>query len=184
MHDLSELHITTPITYGGGIDNHHQAAAIVKLGAERICIGPTKSQDESLITSISESLGEQSIVMHIPLRVNSDGNLSDALEVRALNKINNFLPARWGGEILLTNVSGDGATHANVRGLTKASECVSQKAKVILSGGFNTIEEISAAYSSPAVSAVAIGNMLHRVEVPVLKIKSKLSMLLRPRGEK
>jgi cyclase len=57
-----------PLCYGGGVKTVEQARKIFALGVEKICIQTSVLEDLSLVTSLAEQFGNQSILVSIDVK--------------------------------------------------------------------------------------------------------------------
>ena len=70
---LSQLRLSTPLTYGGGIRTAAQALAAVQTGAERLVIDRALSESSEHIAAMAAAVGRQALIASIPLRRDPDG---------------------------------------------------------------------------------------------------------------
>ena len=75
---------------------------------------------------------------------------------------------------MLTIVESDGKRVPNWQNIGDALRIMADHTNFILAGGFADFNDRSAALSLDQVSAISIGNYLHRVEHSVIEIKQKI----------
>lgn len=172
---LNSWHISTPLSYGGGINSVKDAAEIVKSGAERIVISPELLANPVIFSEICTYLGDQAIVLHLPLVFEANRICVQGKSVITLDSILDLLPENWGGEIILTFVANDGGQTPDWDGIEIALECFRGVRGLILAGGFATAADIGRGLKLDQVSAIVVGNFLHRRELSIKNLKNDLS---------
>jgi imidazole glycerol phosphate synthase subunit HisF len=172
--DFSSWHVATPIAYGGGIVSKSQARSIIKDGADRIVVSAAVLISGLELLEIGEILGEQAIILHLPIVSSGDDLKVLNFENIPLDSLLAMIPKNWGGEVLLSIVENDGAKFSNLEVIQECLEKLGETTRVILSGGFNRTEDILMGLKARAVQAVAIGNFLHRTEVSIPFLKESI----------
>jgi imidazole glycerol-phosphate synthase subunit HisF len=168
---LDTWHISTPLSYGGGIMSLNQAIDIVKSGAERVVITSKLLVNSKLFSEICSYLGEQAVVLHLPLEFESNNVYIKGNKQLELKSIFSLLPKHWGGEILLSFVANDGRKMPDWKNIEVALEQSCRFEGLVLTGGFACPADISQGLSLDQVSAIAVGNFLHRTEISVTTLK-------------
>ena len=171
LSNLDTWHISTPLTYGGGITNVGQATEIVKAGAERVVVTSKLLVNSLLFSEICTYLGDQAVVLHLPLIFDSNQVRVKGNTKLDLKSILSLLPKHWGGEILFTFVANDGHKAPDWENIRVAIEQSEGFEGLILAGGFTFASDISRSLTLAQVSAVAIGNFLHRTELSIKILK-------------
>ena len=104
-----------PLCYGGGITSAEQAKRIFNLGVEKISISSSAINNPSIITELSDSVGNQSVVVVLDIKKNFFGNSYDVLIKNGKHKtkvnLNDFIPSLkelGAGEIVLNSIDRDG----------------------------------------------------------------------------
>lgn len=171
-------HIATPLAYGGGISSVSDAIEIIKAGAERVVISPNLLLDSNIFFEICSFLGDQAIILHLPLEFKGDE--VEILGHKSINfkSLSNLLPQNWGGEIMFSFVENDGAKSPNWKNVTRIIDAMSGFKNLILAGGFSNSLDISKGFEFGEVSAIAIGNYLHRSELSVINLKQDIDMAI------
>lgn len=153
-----------PLTYGGGIKTVEQAAAIFKLGVEKVAINSANFRNEQLIGEISSIFGSQAVVGAIEVRKPLFGGYR---VMTARGTVDTRMdPAIWAaelarrgaGEILLNSVDRDGTWAGYdlelIEHVTRTIDV-----PVIAVGGARSVEDFGAAVRAGA-SAAAAGAMV------------------------
>ena len=154
-----------PLSYGGGINNFETAKNILAIGFEKIIINTEAINNPGLIKELSETFGNQSVIVSIDVKKNlfgkyqifiEDGtkktkiNLKDwAVEVQKLGA----------GEILLTSMNQEGTWNGYDIELIK-NIVNSVEIPVIANGGAGNTDDIIKVFKETDVSAVALGSMV------------------------
>jgi imidazole glycerol phosphate synthase subunit HisF len=175
LSDLNSWHISTPLSYGGGINNVKDAAEIVKYGAERVVISADLLVNPVIFSEICKFLGDQAVVLHLPLFVEANRLCVQGKSVLTLDSILDLLPENWGGEILLTFIANDGGHTPDWDCIEIALECFGGVRGLILAGGFSKAIDIGRGLKLDQVSAIVVGNFLHRTELSIKNLKNDLS---------
>jgi len=111
----SESHM--PLCYGGGITNVSQALRIIDLGVEKIAMSSAAIANPSLLTSVANAVGSQSVVAIIDLRKklgeNDTGYDVCTNNAKLIHEINPLYLAKQlqdagAGEIVVNSVDRDG----------------------------------------------------------------------------
>lgn len=170
--NIGEWHISTPLAYGGGISSLEEAIKIIKSGVERVIVSARTFFDINLFENICDNLGDQAVILHLPLEFKTGTFSIRGYESKTINDICDLMPKKWGGEILLSLVENDGQHSPNWKVINDALINLSFLDNIILAGGFANGEDIVFGLSLNQVTAISIGNYLHRVENSIIKIKN------------
>ncbi len=65
--NLKRKALSTPLTFGGGINCLEHAKSVIKLGAERICVDSILWKNPSVVKEISQYLGAQAVIGSLPV---------------------------------------------------------------------------------------------------------------------
>jgi cyclase len=174
LSEFDSWHISTPLSYGGGIKNVAHAVEIVKTGAERIVITSKLLLRSKVFSEICSVLGDQAVILHLPLVFDSNNVSVRNDSVTALETITKLIPKNWGGEILLTFAANDGEKMPNWEQIDLALAQSHGLQKLILAGGFSSASDISRGLNQNQVSAISVGNFLHRTELSIIKLKTAI----------
>jgi cyclase len=154
-----------PLGYGGGVRTREDAAAILRIGFEKVILNAAILENPSLISRLADAFGSQAIVASIDVKRTPFGRY----EVRKHGgRIGAGLdPVAWAkeaaergaGEILLTAIdregTWDGFDLQLIRSVTDAVDI-----PVIAHGGAGKVADIGLAVKNAGASAVALGSMV------------------------
>ena len=183
MADIDSWHISTPLAYGGGIDCVSDAADVIKAGAERVVVSSNVFLHDGKFLEICEYLGDQAVILHLPLQFIDDDIAIHGKESISLKHILDFLPGHWGGEIMFSFVANDGAKFPDWQNISLALARVPNLRNIILAGGFSNADDIGSGLSLNQVSALSIGNFLHRSELSIVNLKGNIDSRIELRRE-
>lgn len=159
-----------PLTVGGGVRSAQHVGALLRHGADKVCVNTAAYENPSLITEITRLYGAQCIVASVDVRKVENSNKwicfgeagrkltgKDAVDwVRELE-------SRGAGEILITSIDRDGTMQGYDLDLVSAvSTAVS--IPVIASGGAGCYQHMIDAVKQAGASAVAAASMFHFTE--------------------
>ena len=154
---ISELSI--PVQLGGGIRSVEEARHFLELGAAKVILGTAALENPEIPEKLSEEYGRERIIIAIDAK---DGYVvvrgcRERTQLRASEAAREF--ARYAEELLFTNVNVEGRMQGvdlrAVREVVEASE-----AKIIVSGGITTLEDIKKVKELGA-GGVVIGSALY-----------------------
>ncbi len=158
--------IFIPLTVGGGIRTLDDAINIFRSGADKVAINTAAVRNPSLISSIANVFGSQSVVLSIEAKrignerweVYTDGGREPSgLDVLDWAKSAVNMGA---GEILLTSIDHEGTRKGFDLSLIKAVvDLVS--VPVIASGGMGCPEDINSAVNIGGAAAIAAADIFH-----------------------
>jgi len=72
---INSLKISTPIIYGGGIENLEDAKKVIASGADRILIETLINRNLNEFIKISNIIGSQSIIISLPIKSDEKKNV-------------------------------------------------------------------------------------------------------------
>jgi cyclase len=166
------LKLMTPLAYGGGINSLNQAREIVKLGADRVVISSCSDNFLQLIEKVGELLGDQSIILHIPISTKTKPGVK-SIKLEDLQNLILNLNAGWGGELLITDIESDGSMNYN----QTLFEDVNQKLigrNFSYFGGVTINSDIDKFLGVENLAGICLGNNLHRTENTVFQFRNKM----------
>jgi cyclase len=175
LNGFDDLHISTPLAYGGGISNLNDATQVIKNGVERVIISPKIFFNQEVFGSLCNNLGDQAIVLHLPIKNTENGLIINGYTAEKLSDLIRYIPKNWGGEILITFVNNDGKFKPDWEDINNALRIFNGNSNLILSGGFACYSDIALGLNLRQVSSISVGNYLHRIENSVYKIKNNLN---------
>lgn len=149
-----------PLTYGGGVRSLRDAEAVLSLGVEKISLQSAAIDDPSLITSIADHFGAQSVVISIDVIRGRLGRqrMLGARQGKSNRDWREFMGtaiAAGAGEILLTAVDREGTMSGMDTDLIQSAAALTT-VPLIAHGGVGCLQDITAGLQAGA-DAVAIG---------------------------
>ena len=181
---LSQLQLSTPLTYGGGIRTAAEALAAVQSGAERLVIDRALGESSEHIAAMAAAVGRQALIASIPLRRDPDGAVQHwEYWQQASHSLNAWLQSsqwqRHVSEVLAIDVTADGSLKGPDPSLWPALKQLGLP--LLAYGGFSQADQIESILKQPGVAAAVIGNALNYQEDSIRMLKDQLSGLpLRP----
>jgi imidazole glycerol phosphate synthase subunit HisF len=120
----------------------------------------------------------------MPIKQTIDQSKIGGHDLINFQSVMNLLPSNWGGEVMVSFVESDGAKSPNWHNVNRALVCAIGFKNLILAGGFTNAQDIGRALSFDQVSAVAVGNYLHREELSVRNLKLNIETMVELRHSK
>ena len=154
-----------PISVGGGIKNFNDAKLLFDAGADKVVINTKAYTNSSLIKSISEKYGPQSIVLSIDVRLQNNeyklySDCGNNLELTSLEthilKMENIKI----GEVLINSIDRDGTMKGYDNTLLKLVSKISSR-PIIACGGAGNFNHLKIAFLKNNISAVACGSLFN-----------------------
>jgi cyclase len=152
-----------PFAVGGGIRNLKDAAAMINAGAEKVVLNTIFIENTEVITEISKTFGNQSVVVSIDAKENLFGDykiyIKDGLKKIALHPMIAAKKAEdfGAGEIFLNSITHDGMMQGyDLELIKQVSESVN--IPVIACGGAGNLSHMKEAFKNGA-NALAAGSM-------------------------
>jgi cyclase len=160
---------SVPLTVGGVITDLPQITALLRAGADQVCINTAAFAQPRLVTQAAEHFGAQCVVASIDARRLDDG--SYRVFSHSGTRPTELAPREWAcrlaelgaGEILLTSIDRDGTLQGYDLELI-AAVCAAVDIPVIASGGAGTYQHMIEAVREAGASAVAAASMFHFTE--------------------
>jgi imidazole glycerol-phosphate synthase subunit HisF len=166
---LDKLH--TPLAYGGGIYNSSQAERIIAAGCERIVISANHWSDKTSGKSIFVNLGEQAILVHLPVeRIDGQVYIRGSRD-NASQFITNFKSSCF-GEIYLKFCNLDGNSQTNKNFFEECEAISALEGPLLVGGGITTYEQARSVLLNQKINGLVIGNWLNRQEMVIPRIKT------------
>jgi imidazole glycerol phosphate synthase subunit HisF len=141
--------VNTPLAYGGGITTRNYAESVIAAGCERVILSGTRWTPEES-RSISYNLGDQAVLIHLPLFQN-------------------------GSEISLQNLKTPAQEF--FADIPEEISIMSRgvRAPILIGGGVSTFRELEVLLEMPDFKGVVVGNWFNRKELVIPIVKSRLS---------
>lgn len=182
---ISELGLTTPFTYGGGIRNSKDAIEVINSGAERVVLETVIFKNISEIDRIAKVIGIQAILASIPLIQENNGKIfhyDHFLKKKEEISLNfkEIIDKQKVSEIILIDKEGEGLLHGfNENFINEIVNYTSLP--ILVFGGIVNKKQISKLLSIKQISGILIGNSLNYKEHSIKNIKTSLeSEQIRP----
>ena len=170
--------INIPFTVGGGISTVEDVEALLKCGADKISINSSAVKRPELINELSDSFGNQCIVVAIDAKqINGQwkvhlagGSISTDLDLFDWAK---EVEERGAGEILFTSMNNDGTKEGFANeALSKLSELVN--IPIIASGGAGNMQHFVDAFTVGKADAALAASVFHFGEIQIEDLKKEL----------
>jgi cyclase len=156
-----------PLSYGGGITSAEQAARIIDMGVEKVCISSAAISNPQLLPEISFAIGCQSVVVVLDVRKRY-GLLAKGYEVCTHNarKSVNVDPVELAvqlqevgvGEIVFNSVDHDGEMKGYDLDFARQVR-TALKVPITFLGGAGSLEDIGQLISEVGVVGAAAGSL-------------------------
>lgn len=148
-----------PICAGGGIQSVSDATDLIKAGADRISINTYAIEDQSIIKSLTRSLGISCVVSQIDVRKIDNEFRLFTHAGRELSEYNlkswlDFLSKNYVGEIIVTSIDRDGTSRGIDWDLINFMERESPL-PYIYSGGLADLAELKSVEELKKMSGIA-----------------------------
>lgn len=149
-----------PISYGGGIRNKEIALEIIRRGCEKVIINSHAIENPNFITELSDTLGNQSVVVSIDIKKNLLGKYkiyshSGTKETSEdIKKFPKFIQNKGAGEIFLNSIDRDGTWEGYDLSLIKLV-CDNTNIPVSVCGGASCIKDFMMAIKNGANGCAA-----------------------------
>lgn len=167
--------INIPFTVGGGINSLEDAKAIIKAGADKVCINSSAVRNPTLISQIANEFGSQCVVVAIDTKKINNEWMVFIDGGRTLTELKTVVWAKQveafgAGEILLTSMNNDGTKNGFAIDVCHAV-CDAVNIPVIASGGAGTIAHVKDVFLQTKVSAALAASIFHFNEVAISDLK-------------
>ena len=182
LRKVSDLGISTPLIYSGGIRGREDALKVVSFGADRVMIDALLKDAPADVEAVARVLGIQAVIASLPIKNTPEGIL--LLDYRSghempLAEALKLLPLDWIAEVMLTDWCHEGHSEAFSMSLLVASDLL--KKPLICFGGISTSDQIRALLTNDSVVAIGVGNSLNYKEHAIQALKKGLvGVAIRP----
>jgi cyclase len=170
--------IFIPLTVGGGIRAHDDAAAALDAGADKVALNSAALANPSLVTELASTYGSQAVIVAIDARREGDRYVvysRSGTAAAGRDAVDWAIEAaeRGAGELLLTSIDRDGTKSGFDCELTDAvSRAVG--VPVIASGGAGTFEHFADVFTRGSADAALAASVFHFAEHAVGELKAYL----------
>ena len=177
IEEISASGILTPIMYAGGIQSEKQAADIIRIGAERICVDTLLHSNPDEVKKIALRLGSQAIVGCLPIGIDKNGvtfwhNYITNQMLHLDENLTDLIKNGFISEVLLIDYKNEGYDEAFNFKILDFLEKID--IPLILFGGLSSDKILERAFDNPKVVAAAVGNRLNYTEHSVQTLKNLL----------
>ncbi|NQW57329.1 MAG: hypothetical protein HQ456_01335 [Polynucleobacter sp.] len=182
LRKVSDLGISTPLIYSGGIRGREDALKVVSFGADRVMLDALIKDAPGAVEAVARVLGTQAVIANLPIKNTPEGLL--LLDYRSghempLAQVAKLLPLDWISELMLTDWCNEGHSEAFSMLLLAASDLLSKP--LICFGGISTSHQIRTLLANNHVVAVGVGNSLNYKEHALQTLKKDLvGIAIRP----
>jgi len=182
LRKVSDLGISTPLIYSGGIRGREDAVKVVSFGADRVMLDALIKDDPASIEMVARVLGAQAVIANLPIKNTPEGLL--LLDYRSghevlLDEVAKLLPLDWISELMLTDWCNEGHSEAFSISLLAASDLLSKP--LICFGGISSADQIRTLFANDRVVAIGVGNSLNYKEHAIQALKKDLlGVAIRP----
>ena len=153
-----------PMVYGGGIRSVDDARRILGVGVEKVAVNSAAAADISLVGSIADAFGAQSVVASVDVRRRMFGGYKvytqsgrRRLDVAVVAWVRRLEQA-GAGEILVTSIDRDGTMSGyDIDLVHLVSSAV--RVPVIAAGGAGSVADIGTVVAKGGASAAAVGSL-------------------------
>ncbi len=180
---ISHRGLSTPLIYAGGIRHGADAVAVVKCGADRVCVDSLLHDAPQTVAALAAHLGAQALIACLPLS-REEGSLlwldyRSGKSVSLTAEVIELMETGVVSEALVVDWRHEGQSGGFDAALLK--DFPIRQVPLIAFGGLNDIHQLRDQLLSPRVSAVAMGNFLNYREHAIDHFKRQLGGLpLRP----
>lgn len=169
-----------PLTIGGGVRTLEDVKALLRAGADKVCLNSAAYQNPALVREAAERFGSQCVVISIDAKREADGSYQ--CYSHSGKRPTGRDPVAWAremaekgaGEILITSIERDGTMEGYdcelVRRVTTAVAI-----PVIASGGAGSYQDLYRAIAEGGASAVAAASIFHFTQQTPMEAKLYLS---------
>lgn len=173
---VSNLGLSTPLIYGGGIRNAEDAVKAVSLGADRITLDAMIWNHPDRLESLSRSLGTQALIANMPVRVMDQSliwyNYRNGSEIHLNQAMLDRINLEWVSEVMLTDYQHEGM-QLGFDGAIPRLFPLKEKSLLVFGGLSNAIQ-IQDVLSLPNVVGAGVGNFLNYKEHAIQSIKENI----------
>ncbi|MGH7903009.1 MAG: imidazole glycerol phosphate synthase subunit HisF [Candidatus Dormibacteraceae bacterium] len=171
--------VFVPLAVGGGVRGERDAWALLRAGADKVCIQTAAVLDPGLITRCAEAFGSQCVVIAIDARRREPGSWEvfthGGRRATGREAIDWALEAerRGAGEILLTSIDADGGRSGYEVELTRRV-ATTVGIPVIASGGAGHPRDLADVLTRGAADAALAASIFHSGDITIAETKRQL----------
>lgn len=169
-----------PVTLGGHIRNTDDAAAMFRLGADRVVIGSSALGNPEVLQRTADTWGSQAVIAAANVITAVDGSYrvvtagSPDMPVSPLLDTLRAFEACGAGEILVNSVERDGSLRG-YDSLLASTVADATSLPYVLAGGAGNWKHLAEGIAELGASGVATSNIYHQTSHSILAAKQFLS---------
>jgi imidazole glycerol-phosphate synthase subunit HisF len=180
LHDLvahAAANLFVPLTVAGGVRSVEDAAALLRVGADKVGVNTAAVRRPELVEELAERFGSQCVVAQIDAKSTPTGGwevyTDGGREHTGLDVLQWACEVvrRGAGEILLTSIDREGTRRGYDTRLF-SSVATSVSVPVIASGGFGEVRHAVEAVRDGSADAVAVADAFHRARSTPQEIRA------------
>ena len=162
-----------PISAGGGINSYEDAINLIQSGSDKVVINSLIHKNPKEVVKIVDALGSSSVTGAIQFENRNENYVTlyemarEATELNLIDTIKKYRDLGI-GELLITDIKRDGCYTGLNRDIAEKISEFKNAFPIILSGGFNKIEDID--FYKDILSGVAISSVIHFKSLTVTEI--------------
>ncbi len=176
---VSNMGLSTPLIYSGGIHSVESGIKAISKGADRIIIDNILRTNSKIVSELSESLGTQAVIGCLTLGIaNNKIQLYDYIKKTYSDiddQIINIVDNKIISEVLIVDFQNEGLPDSfNIDLINKLPF---KDPSLILFGGISIAKTINEYFLRDNIKAVGIGNFLNYREDSIYKFKKSIKDL-------
>lgn len=169
-----------PLTVGGGIRTVDDVKALLHAGADKVSVGTAAVSDPSLLREISDSYGDQVLVVSLDIKKTHATSSGYELTTHGGKRVTGIDALLWietnqglgVGEFLLNSMDSDGTRAGFDVDLIRSVKDITGT-PLIASGGAGNVQDFVQAAKAGA-SAVLAASVFHNHEINIDEVKQEL----------
>jgi len=172
-----------PLTVGGGVRSEEDVRALLRAGADKVCLNSAAVRDPGLLARCADRFGAQCVVLAIDAKRRPGGGWEVWIDagrtptgLDAITWASEATVRRGAGEVLLTSMDRDGTGEGyDLELLTAVSRAV--PVPVVASGGAGTLDHFARALIEGGADAVLAASRFHSGGLSIRQVKDHLAGL-------
>ena len=170
--------LSTPISYGGGVDTAKKALTLVRAGVERVVISP-KTLNGPELSKLKSLMGEQALVLHLPLQFDIAGDgITEQSKTLFEATMRELRSSDFLGEVIVTSKGSEGTGQFIASHAAWVRDSFPDSVNLLFSGSLRNHQDVEK-LNEMGYNGVVLGNVLHCRELFVPELKTNLAGLTR-----
>ncbi len=173
---VSNLGLSTPLIYGGGIRNVEDAVKAVSLGADRVTLDAMIWDYPNRLEPLSRALGTQALIANMPVTIMGQSliwyNYRNSSEIHLSQATLDRINLEWVSEVMLTDFQNEGLELGFDSTIPRLFPL--KEKPLLVFGGLSNPVQIQDVLSLPNVVGAGVGNFLNYKEHAIQLIKEKI----------